>query len=313
MTDALSWSTTHMPKVSVVIPTCNRPELLSRAIRSILAQTYQDFEIIVIDDGLKERAENAILAFGDSRIRYVKNEISLGGSGARNRGIADARGEYVAFLDDDDEWLSEKLAKHVTAYERAGAGVVFNGVSFVGRPDRSQLLPDEEGPVDALARTLYRCYIWTSALSVRRTLLLEEQFDPTFPKNQEWDLEIRLAQKTKFFAINEPLTVINILEEHEHLGGKGNLSNIIKGFELLLSKHAALYSIHPKSLARQTFKLGTLYREYGDYRAMQGAFFRAWMAAPGNFTYARHALVAFCGKKFYEWTHDLWQSVGKNT
>jgi glycosyltransferase involved in cell wall biosynthesis len=303
-----------MPKVSIVIPTCNRPFLLNRAIRSVLAQTYQDFEVIVVDDGVKESAEHVVLAVGDSRIRYIKNETSLGGGGTRNRGITEAQGEYVAFLDDDDEWLPEKLAKHAAAYETSGreVGVVFNGVSFTGNPDRSQLLPDEHGVVDVLARTLYRCYIWTSALSARRTLLLEEGFDQTFPKNQEWDLEIRLAQQAKFFAINEPLTVINILGEHEHMGGKGNLPNIIKGFELLLSKHAALYRIHPKGFARQTFKLGTLYREHGDHAAMRSAFFRAWRATPGNLTYARHALAAMLGKGFYERTRRSWQSISND-
>ena len=92
-----------MPNVSVIIPTHNRPELFSRAIRSVLAQMYQDFEIIVVDDGMKERAESVVSALGDSRIRYIKNETSLGGGGARNRGIKEAHAEFIAFLDDDDE------------------------------------------------------------------------------------------------------------------------------------------------------------------------------------------------------------------
>ena len=67
------------PKISVIIPTCNRPELLKRSIASVLAQTFADFELIVVDDGMKKRAESVVSSFGDSRIRYVKNETSLGG------------------------------------------------------------------------------------------------------------------------------------------------------------------------------------------------------------------------------------------
>src|SRR5688572_26839751 len=98
-----------MPKVSVVIPTHNRPLMLRRAIDSVLAQTYQDFEIIVVDDGLRERSDNVVKLFEDDRIRYISHEQEHGAPAARNTGIKNSNGELIAFLDDDDEWLPQKL------------------------------------------------------------------------------------------------------------------------------------------------------------------------------------------------------------
>src|SRR3989344_3433481 len=82
----------NMPKVSVVIPTYNRPQLVMRAIRSVLNQSLQDFEILVVDDGLKERAEQAVNSFHDKRIIYFKNKENLGAPASRNIGITNARG-----------------------------------------------------------------------------------------------------------------------------------------------------------------------------------------------------------------------------
>lgn len=98
-----------MPKISVVIPTCNRPEKIKKAIQSVLKQTFQDFEIIIVDDGINKRAEIVVAGFNDARIKYIKHEINKGGAAARNTGIKNANAELIAFLDDDDEWYPKKL------------------------------------------------------------------------------------------------------------------------------------------------------------------------------------------------------------
>lgn len=98
-----------IPTVSVVIPTYNRAHLVGRAIQSVLNQTYQDFEIIVVDDGSTDNTEEVVKSFNDPRIRYIRHDQNRGGSAARNTGIKMARGEYIAFQDSDDEWLPEKL------------------------------------------------------------------------------------------------------------------------------------------------------------------------------------------------------------
>ena len=106
-------------RVSVVIPTRNRAELLPRAVGSVLAQTWTDFELLIVDDHSTDETPAAIARFADERIRSFRHERNIGQSKALNTGIEHARGEYVAFLDDDDEWLPGKLAAQVALLDAA--------------------------------------------------------------------------------------------------------------------------------------------------------------------------------------------------
>lgn len=112
-----------MPKVSVVVPTYNRAGLLPRAIRSVLAQTYEDFELIVVDDHSTDRTPTVITSFGDPRLKVLRHPQNGGQSMAFNTGMEHAQGEYVAFLDDDDEWLPDKLGAQVALLDAAPAKV----------------------------------------------------------------------------------------------------------------------------------------------------------------------------------------------
>ena len=122
------------PTVSVIIPTYNRAHLVGRAIQSVLEQTYKDFELIVIDDGSNDNTEYIIKEFQkkDKRIKYIAYKKNKGGSAARNAGIKSSKGEYIAFLDSDDEWLSEKLEKQIRLFSSMPAKV---GVIYCGRYD----------------------------------------------------------------------------------------------------------------------------------------------------------------------------------
>jgi len=117
------------PIVSVIIPTYIRAHVLAKAIQSLLNQTYQDFEIIVVDDGSIDNTEEVVKSFNDPRIRYIRHKENCGGSAARNTGIRAAYGECIAFQDSDDEWLPEKLEKQMQVFENAPAevGVVYTG------------------------------------------------------------------------------------------------------------------------------------------------------------------------------------------
>ena len=273
-------------------------------------QTYQDFEIIVIDDGVKERAENVVREIGDARIRYIANESSLGACATRNKGIDNAVGTYVAFLDDDDEWLPTKLEKQVEALEKEGeaVGVAFCGVSAYD--DKTGVLISskvikEGGRMNPFNETLYRCFIWTSAIMIRKSLLMKERFDPDFPKNQEWDLQLRLLRITDFVSVPESLVRLNMLGEGEHLGGKGNNKNIIRGNEMIRDKFASDYAKNMKALGRIEFWTGTLYREVGNYEKMRELYIHAWKCQPTNLVYMRHALIALLGPTIYERIYHL--------
>ena len=99
--------------VSVIIPTHNRSELLGRAVGSVLQQTYSDFEIIIVDDDSSDDTEDKVSGWCklEQRIIYIRNEINIGAAAGRNRAVAIAKGKYLCFLDDDDEWYPEKLKR----------------------------------------------------------------------------------------------------------------------------------------------------------------------------------------------------------
>ena len=118
------------PTVSVIIPTRNRYSFVPRAIQSVLNQTYQDFEVLVVDDASDDHTDEIVKGFSDERITYIHHEVKRGGSAARNTGIKFSKGEFIAFLDDDDQWLPEKLQcqMHLLSNSPTVVGAIYTGV-----------------------------------------------------------------------------------------------------------------------------------------------------------------------------------------
>ena len=116
----------NSPKVSIILPTYNRAHIIEKAIQSVLNQTYQDFEIIIIDDGSKDDTKKIIRGFQekDNRIKYIRFEENKGAAAARNAGIKMSKGEYITFQDSDDEWLPEKLEKQMKIIETSSENIV---------------------------------------------------------------------------------------------------------------------------------------------------------------------------------------------
>ncbi len=120
------------PKVSVIITTYNRASLLPRAVNSVLAQTYANYEVIIIDDCSQDNTGEVIHGFSDPRIRVIRHEINRGSAAARNTGIAHALGEYITFLDDDDECTPNRLSDQVRALNtNPNVGVVYGWVEEI--------------------------------------------------------------------------------------------------------------------------------------------------------------------------------------
>src|SRR5262245_46065882 len=126
-----------MARVSVVIPTYNRATLVVRAVRSVLSQTFPDLEVLVVDDASSEDVFDAVMRFGDPRVRYWRHAVNRGVAAARNTAMAHASGEFIAFLDDDDEWLPDKLMTQLDRLRRASRrlGLLGSGHYAVG-PDQ---------------------------------------------------------------------------------------------------------------------------------------------------------------------------------
>ncbi len=198
----------RIPPVSVVIPTYNSASAVREALESVLAQTYSDFEVIVVDDGSTDNTESVMRSFGD-RVSYLKQD-NRGAGAARNQGIQRSRGEYVAFLDSDDLWLPTKLAEQVPLLDRdSEIGLVYSDwavVSEQGETDSSHLrnLPAASGYVfDDLVQS---GFILTSGTVVRRSCLDDVgYFDETLSIAQDYDLWLRICYRWKVALVNKPL------------------------------------------------------------------------------------------------------------
>jgi glycosyltransferase involved in cell wall biosynthesis len=186
-----------MPEVSVVVATRDRLPLLQLALRSVARQRDVHIETVVVDDASSDATAQAVTGRGDARVRVVRHERSLGVSGARNTGIAQARGRWVAFLDDDDVWSPDKLAAQLAAAERQGRRWAVSGAVCVD--DALRVLVGEpplspEQMVADLGR--YNTVpVGASNVVVRRDVLDEVgHFDRRLRHMADWELWIRLAR-----------------------------------------------------------------------------------------------------------------------
>ncbi len=185
------------PAVSVIIPAFNRADVLGRAIDSVLAQTYPDFELIVVDDGSTDRTAEVVQTFADPRIRYIP-QANAGVAAARNTGLAEARGRFVAFLDSDDRFLPHKLAVQVAVLEASPeVGLVAGGyrvVSASGEP-LIERHPWHAWPRLDVQTWLYACPVTVHSVLVRREWLARAGgFDLSLNgQAEDWDLWLRLA------------------------------------------------------------------------------------------------------------------------
>jgi glycosyltransferase involved in cell wall biosynthesis len=199
-----------MPKVSVVIPVYNARHFLRHTVATVFAQTWQDWELVVVDDGSTDGSGDAIRDCGE-RVRYIRQDNG-GVAKARNRGIADSTGQYVALLDHDDLWHPTKLQKQVAVLEgRPDLGMVITDVAHIDRDGREMgIIGAGYRPSERFARLFVRGYVPTpSAALIRRSVLQQVGgFDEAFLSAglDDHELWTRIAEHSDIANIAEPLT-----------------------------------------------------------------------------------------------------------
>lgn len=187
-------------KVSVILPTYNRARTLGRAIGSVLAQTYKNLELIVVDDGSADETSSVVEAVHDERLRYIKSGKNQGVATARNVGLQYVTADYVAFQDSDDFWRPEKLTLQMKELKEAQAGFCYHKIRYDFGGGRTAVLPQESIPVeqkrgDIYAQLLYENMVDCPALLVRRDCLEEVGgFDPALRALEDYDLALRLGR-----------------------------------------------------------------------------------------------------------------------
>jgi len=270
--------TRNNPRVSVIIITYNRASLVGRAIRSLIGQSYQDFEIIVVDGCSTDNTEEVVKSFDNGRVNYIKQSANRGISDARNAGIRLSKGDYIAFLDDDDEWLPNKLEMQVDLLDRLpdDYGVVYCGCrTEQDGKTVAEYLPTYRG--DVFNQMLRRSFIGTSTILIRASCFeVSGIFDENLPTCEDWDLWIRLAKKYKFDYISDILVVYHIHGDQVTF----NQLKFIIGVRGVLHKYHEDFSRNQNTLSEQYRYLGVLYYLTGDRAEGTRFMFRSMKLNP---------------------------------
>ncbi len=245
-----------MTRVSVIVPTFNRSAILGKALGSVRAQTFSDFEVLVVDDGSTEDIGAAVAAIEDQRFSCLRHTENQGAPAARNTGLAVAKGEFVAFLDSDDLWAPNKLALQIAMFETGppDLGIVYGGYHD---EDRGSLAFVAKHRGD-LSETLLlgNCIGGTSLPLIRRSLLQQVGgFDESLPSCQDWDLWIRLARICKADFVSQEL-VVNWVQIDSITR---NQAASINGHRMLVAKHSQAIAALPRTKrARHHIYIGEL-------------------------------------------------------
>jgi glycosyltransferase involved in cell wall biosynthesis len=275
-----------MSCVSVVVPTRNRSGLLAITLRSVLGQRDVELEVIVVDEASTDDTPDVLAGLGDARVRVVRHETPQGVSAARNRGAAEARGEWVAFTDDDDLWAPEKLARQVHAAQAAGRDWSYAG--SVNVTDDLQIvygLPP--GPPEEVVAALphYNAIPGGGSNVVvrRETLLRAGPFDRRLRNTEDWEMWIRLARAGPPAWVRSPLLAYRVHTSNSSL----DIAEIVRGTRLIEELH------------HTTADWGRLHRwlaesclRTGQRRAALGQFARAAVHGQARATAHDLALIA---------------------
>jgi glycosyltransferase involved in cell wall biosynthesis len=269
-----------MAQVSVIIPTYNSAHYVTAAVESVLAQTFTDTEIIVIDDGSTDETESAMDRFG-SPVRFIK-QANQGVASARNRGIAESRGRYIAFLDADDTWCSNKLERQIEALAgEPGYRACFS--AFI-RVDRN-LVPQsvvryEQGKAELQDLLLRGNVIGSICTVIAERSLFQHAgvFDPALSQCADWDMWVRLAALTDFVYLDEPLVTYrqhdSNMSRDPSLLERDSIRVLVKGFAMagLLPD---LRAKRKRALARNNVVLAGCYLHTRRYREVARCLRRA--------------------------------------
>lgn len=238
--------------ISVVIPSYNRREKLMASVESVLAQSYANLELIVVDDASTDGTAELFEAFHDPRLVFLRYEENRGACYARNYGAARSHGAYLAFQDSDDLWHKDKLEKQLAFLAQTGADLVFCGMNRISENGSRFYYPVHPfHPGQALPEMLAENRAGTQTMLMRRPVWEELRFDESFRRYQDWDFSIRAAARFPLSYLPEALV--------DSAVGSDSISAAVNSYPALVhlyEKHAALYRAYPGSDAVMNRRMG---------------------------------------------------------
>ena len=256
--------------VSVIIPTHNRLIMLKRAIDCVLNQTYKQFEIIIVSDGSSDNTNSFLKSYSNPKVSSYFNEISKGASHARNVGIKHAKGEYIAFLDDDDEWFNFHLEVLVKKIENSNpnVGLVYGWVDYY----RNDKIIDSKHPKlkgDIFPEMLDKQAITNSSVLMIKSSILTKikGFDEKLLRGNDGDFIRRIS---KFFHVDfVPMVLCKVHVGHEDritVNNPKNLKNEISSYKERLEKFKTDFNSYPNKKANIFLKISISYLKLSQFK-----------------------------------------------
>jgi glycosyltransferase involved in cell wall biosynthesis len=287
------------PKVSIVIPTYNRANFLPRAIKSALSQTYRNIEIIIVDDNSKDKTEEIVKYYNDPRIRYIVHKCNLGPSAARNTGIKNSKGKYIAFLDSDDEWFLEKISCQMNIFQKKDSkcGIVCTG-GYIIKDNKKTVRVKS---ISLSPNSFYRKILLENTVGTSTVLVKKEcfekvgLFDESLKNCEDWDMWIRIAKYYKFIFIKLPLIkyYIHSGQQSENMLAKVSArKRILFKYQEELKNRKIVYSHH-------YYKIGNLCCLSGKIREGRKYLFKGILVYPFCLKYFLCLLLSLFGFPFY--------------
>jgi glycosyltransferase involved in cell wall biosynthesis len=274
------------PRVSVIIPAFNGEKYIGETIQSILAQTHRPLEVLVVDDGSTDRTAEIVQRFGEP-VRYIRQE-NAGTAAARNRAVAESRGEFIALLDQDDLWVPHKLERQMPRFaEDPRIGLVFAGIEFFDTHSGKITSTYFPGPELSLRDLLAHVVLPVQTILFRKSALEKiGPFDTTLGGTDDWDIGIRMAAEFRMVGVDEILGRVRL---HDTQQGR-NTDRMFHNAMRVLDKHA---NIRPgdRAIAAAIRKGRDELREH-QYGCIKGRAFEAWNAGR-YFAAATQSIRAF--------------------
>lgn len=268
------------PLVSVVIPAFNRASLIGESLESVYAQSYEPLEVIVVDDGSSDDLEAALAPYIRRGLRLIRHDRNMGAPAARNTGIKEAKGEFIAFLDSDDLWEPEKTEKQVQKILVSGTetALIYSGIRKINQDGRYLGLknPKKKGSIyfDLLRNNWIGS---TSTALVRASALVNVGgFDTTLRSRQDLDLWLRLAKEYKIDFVSEPLVIYRVHTDRI----SSNVDSRIQGYKTILSKYFSDIKRSPAIHGEYLYQIGFFHRRKGELSVACDLFKKSLLLKP---------------------------------
>ena len=281
-------STEFNPLVSVVVPVHNREDSIEWALGSVLSQTYQNIEVVVVDDFSEDSTVDRVLGVGDARVRLVKSNRNLGPAGARNLGIESASGEFIAFQDSDDFWMPNKIADQLRTFSSLSpdyigvySGKLQYGSGAVGKfgPTQCRFVPEAHVHPDSdliYDSTRRANHVTVQSLLVKKSVLEKNNFDGKLRCNEDWELILRLSKLGKI-GFTPSLHCIGTQSTNSV---SGNARRHVHSMLYILRKHQQSFSEVPHISSTHFYGVSRSLSRLGQFRFANTVLWRAIASYP---------------------------------